>query len=336
MQVYLLRRIVALVLVLLVTSSLVFTLSRLIPGDPARVAAGQDATADMVAQLRQRLGLDQPLPVQYAHYVSRLLQGDLGRSIISQRPVVDELKERLPATLELAGTSLILSTVFGIALGVLAATRRGRWTGLVGRLIPASFISAPTFWVGLILQFVFYGQLGWLPHGGRVATGSTLPRVTGFLTVDAVLAGNWAGLGEVLAHLVLPALVLTNISLAIIARITAASVMEVLAQPYITTARAKGVTERLILARHVARNAAIPTVTVIGMRLGDLMAGAVIVETVFSWPGVGRYAVDAIDHVDYPAMMGFVLFVAAVYATVNLVVDLLYFWLDPRISAVGT
>ncbi len=332
MPLYVTRRMVALILVLLATSVLVFTLSRLIPGDPARVAAGEDATAEMVSQVRERLGLNKPLPIQYLYYVRRLVQRDLGRSIISQRPVLDELKERLPATLELTMTSLILSTAFGIPLGVLAATRRGRWAGLLGRLIPASFVSAPVFWVGMLLQFIFYGKFGLLPHSGRIDLARSLNRVTGFLTIDTVVAGDWNGLADVLIHLILPAVVLTNISLAITARVTAASVMEVLAQQYITTARAKGLSERFILTYHVLRNAAIPTVTVLGLRLGDLMAGAVLVETIFAWPGIGRYAVEAIDTLDYPAIMGFVLFVAAAYALVNLVVDLLYFWLDPRIS----
>ena len=332
MPLYVTRRIVALILVLLATSVLVFTLSRLIPGDPARVAAGEDATAEMVSQVRERLGLNKPLPIQYLYYLRRLVQGDLGRSIISQRPVLDELKERLPATLELTMTSLILSTAFGIPLGVLAATRRGRWAGLLGRLIPASLVSAPTFWVGMLLQFIFYGKFGLLPHSGRIDSGRSLTRVTGFLTIDTIVAGDWNGLADVLIHLILPAAVLTNISLAITARVTAASVMEVLAQQYITTARAKGLSERFILTYHVLKNAAIPTVTVLGLRLGDLMAGAVLVETIFAWPGIGRYAVEAIDTLDYPAIMGFVLFVAAAYALVNLVVDLLYFWLDPRIS----
>lgn len=332
MYVYVLRRMIALALVLLVTSVLVFGLSRLIPGDPARVAAGEDATAEMVAQVRRELGLDQPLPVQYVYWAGRVLQGDLGRSIISRRPVIDDLKERLPASLELTLISLLLSTVFGVALGVLAATRRGRLAGLLGRLIPASFVSAPTFWVGMLLQFVFYGQLGLLPHGGRIDVAVQLDRVTGFLTLDALLAANWTAVRDVLSHLALPALVLTNVSLAIIARVTAASVLEVLAQPYVTTARAKGLGERVVIISHVLRNAAIPMVTVVGLRLGDLMAGAVLVETIFAWPGVGRYAVEAIDTLDYPAIMGFVLFVAAAYALINLVVDLLYFWLDPRIS----
>ncbi len=336
MLAYVIRRILALIVVLLATSALVFFLSRLIPGDPARVAAGGDATPEMVKQVRERLGLNQPLPIQYLYYLGRLVQGDTGRSIISQRPVTDDLKERLPATLELTITSLILSTAFGIPLGVLAATRRGRWAGLLGRLIPASLVSAPVFWVGLLLQFVLYGKFGLLPDSGQASSASAIHRVTGFLAVDAVIAGDWNGLADVLKHLILPAVVLTNVSLPIIARVTAASVTEVLAQQFITTARAKGLSERFILTYHVLRNAAIPMVTVLGLRLGDLMAGAVLVETIFAWPGIGRYAVEAIDNLNYPAIMGFVLFVTAAYVLVNLTVDLLYFWLDPTISVPGT
>jgi len=329
------RRILAFIVVLLATSALVFFLSRLIPGDPARIAAGGDATPEMVKQVRERLGLNRPLPFQYLYYVGRLVQGDTGRSIISQRPVTDDLKERLPATLELTITSLILSTAFGIPLGVLAATRRGHWAGLLGRLLPASLVSAPVFWVGMLLQFVLYGRLGLLPDSGQVGSASAIHRVTGFLAVDAIMTGDWNGLADVLKHLILPAVVLTNVSLPIIARVTAASVMEVLAQQFITTARAKGLSERFILTYHVLRNAAIPMVTVLGLRLGDLMAGAVLVETIFAWPGVGRYAVGAIDNLDYPAIMSFVLFVTAAYVLVNLIVDLLYFWLDPTISVPG-
>lgn len=333
MLTYVLRRIAALLVVLLAMSALVFGLSRLIPGDPARVAAGQDATAEMVQQARERLGLDEPPPLQYVRYLGLLLHGDLGRSIVSSRPIIDELKERIPATLELTITSLILSTSLGVPLGVLAATRRGRWAGVLGRLIPASFVSAPVFVVGMLLQFGLYGQLGLLPQGGRVDASTTLHRVTGFLTIDAVIARDWASLGDVLLHLVIPAVVLTNVSLAIIARVTAASVMEALAQSYVTTARAKGLPGRQVLMRHVLRNAAIPIVTVVGLRFGDLVGGAVLIETIFSWPGLGRYAVESIDTLDHPAIMGFVLFVAAAYAFLNLVVDLLYFWLDPRIAA---
>jgi peptide/nickel transport system permease protein len=333
---YVIRRMLALALVVTATTALVFLLSRLIPGDPARVAAGQDATPQMVQQLRARLGLDRPLPIQYGYYVRHLIEGDLGVSIGSQRPVIDALKQRLPATLELTLTSLLLSTTIGIPLGLLAATRRGRVAGVLGQLVPASLVSAPVFWVGMLLQFLFYRQLGLLPDSGRMSSLNPIHSVTGFLTIDAVIAGNWNGLMDIVKHLILPAVVLTNVSLPIIARVTAASVMEVLAQQFVTTARSKGLSERFILIYHVLRNAAIPMVTVLGLRLGDLMAGAVLVETIFAWPGIGRYAVEAIDNLDYPAIMGFVLFAAATYAFINLVVDLLYFWLDPTISIPGS
>jgi len=209
---YVIRRMLALALVVTVTTALVFLLSRLIPGDPARVAAGQDATPQMVQQLRARLGLDRPLPIQYGYYVTRLIKGDLGVSIGSQRPVIDALKQRLPATLELTLTSLLLSTTIGIPLGLLAATRRGRIAGLLGQLVPASLVSAPVFWVGMLLQFLFYRQLGLLPDSGRMSSLNPIHSVTGFLTIDAVLAGNWNGLMDIVKHLILPAVVLTNVS----------------------------------------------------------------------------------------------------------------------------
>ena len=336
MLAYAVRRILALIAVLAATSALVFFLSRLIPGDPARVAAGVDATPQMVQQLRERLGLDRPLPMQYAYYVARLITGDLGASIASQRPVIDDLKQRLPATLELTLTSLVLSAGLGIPLGVLSATHRGRVAGLLGQLMPASLVSAPVFWVGMVLQFLLYGKLGLLPDSGRVGSATTIHTVTGFLSIDALITGNWNGFVDILTHLILPAAVLTNVSLPTISRVTAASVAEVLAQQFIATARAKGLSERFILTYHVLRNAAIPMVTVLGLRFGDLMAGAVLVETIFAWPGIGRYAVTAIDNLDYPAIMGFVLVATATYALVNLAVDLLYFWLDPTISVPGS
>jgi len=331
-----LRRLALLGLVLVGVSLLTFMISHAIPGDPARLLAGQRASEEVVRQIRARYGLDQPLPVQYARYVGGLLQGDLGRSIRTGRPVAEDLARFFPATLELVVTALAFAVAAGVPLGVIAASRRNSWVDHLSRTVSVAGVSVPLFWLGVMALVIFYGKLGLLPGGGRLSPYTLPPRpVTGFLVLDAALAGQWAVAAEAVRHLVLPASCLAFVHLGLVARQVRASLLEVLEQEYIRTARAYGVPPRRVLYRHALRNALIPTVTVVGLALGDLLAGAVVTETIFAWPGMGSYVVDSIAFLDFPAIMGFTLVVAVGYTVINLAVDLVTLLLDPRIGAMG-
>ncbi|OGK90058.1 MAG: peptide ABC transporter permease, partial [Candidatus Rokubacteria bacterium RBG_16_73_20] len=270
--------------------------------------------------------------VQYARYLRDLAHWDLGLSIISQRPVVADLAEALPATIELTAVSIVMGIVGGVGLGLLSLMMPGRVAVALARALPILSLSVPTFWLGLLLQLVFYGRLGLLPFGGQWDSAlPAVPRVSGFLLVDTALTGEPALMGRALAHLAMPAFVLAQVSLGAFARITRSALLEVLGENFVRTARAKGLSTRRVILRHVLPVAAAPIVTVIGLRLGSVMGGAVLTETIFAWPGIGRYAVFSIENLDFPAIMGFVLFVSFVYAFVNFLVDLCYVWLDPRV-----
>ena len=332
MLTHVLRSLVGLALVLLGMSLVVFVMARALPGDPARAALGDDAPAESVAAYRAELGLDGPVIVQYARYLRDLARWDLGLSIISRRPVVADLAEALPATIELAAVSIVMGIVGGMGLGLLSLMMPGRVAVALARALPILSLSVPTFWLGLLLQLVFYGRLGLLPFGGQWDSAlPAVPRVSGFLLVDTALTGEPALLGRALAHLAMPAFVLAQVSLGAFARITRSALLEVLGENFVRTARAKGLSTRRVILRHVLPVAAAPIVTVIGLRLGSVMGGAVLTETIFAWPGIGRYAVFSIENLDFPAIMGFVLFVSFVYAFVNFLVDLCYVWLDPRV-----
>jgi peptide/nickel transport system permease protein len=332
MTVYVLRRVSGLAMVLLGMSFVVFVVARALPGDPARVALGDDAPAERVAAYRQELGLDRPILVQYATYLRDLLRGDLGMSIISSRPVLADLRELLPATLELALLSVLFAVVAGVGLGLVSVIAPGRIAVGLARAIPILSLSMPTFWLGLVLQLVLYGTLGWLPAGGQWdAALPPVPPVTGLLLVDTLLTGDPRVIGHALRHLAMPAFVLAQVSLGAFARITRSALLDVLGEPWVRTARAKGLSTARVIVRHALPVAAAPIVTVIGLRLGSVMGGAVLTETIFAWPGIGRYAVFSIENLDFPAVMGFVLFVSLAYACLNFLVDLCYLWLDPRV-----
>ena len=329
---FLIRRLILLVLVLLGLSALTFALSHLVPTDPARAALGFDAAPDMVQQYRREMGLDRPLPVQYALYLGHVLRGDLGASIMTRRSVAEDLGKFIPATLELTLVSLIFSVVVGGALGVLAAVRRGSAVDTLATAVPVAQLSMPVFVMGLVLLLVFYRWLGWLPYGGRLdSMVAAPPSVTGLYLVDSLLAGDLRALRDAAAHLVLPALALSNLTLAEMTRITRSAVLDVLGVDHVRTARSKGLGEAAVLWRHVVRNAAIPVVTVMGLRVGFLMGGAVITETIFAWPGIGRYAWEGARNVDLNVVMGVTLVIALVYALINLAVDVAYSVLDPRV-----
>jgi peptide/nickel transport system permease protein len=328
---FLARRLILLLVVLIGLSALTFALSHLVPTDPARAALGFDASPDMVKQYRREMGLDRSLPVQYALYLRNLVRGDLGVSIMTRRSVAEDLARAIPATLELTLASLVLSVVVGGALGVLAAVRRGGLIDTLATAVPVAQLSIPVFVLGLLLLLVFYRILGWLPFGGRLDPSLTLAPITGLYTVDALLQGDWKTFRSALLHLILPAVALSNLTLAEMTRMTRSAMLDTLGHDYIRTARSKGLPERRVIAHHVLKNAAIPVITVMGLRVGFLLGGAVITETIFSWPGIGRYAWEGARNVDLNVVMGVTLVVALAYALINVAVDLLYSALDPRV-----
>jgi peptide/nickel transport system permease protein len=327
-----LRRLPLLVVLLGAISAAVFALTQALPGDPAFIAAGGgDATPEMIAHARARLGLDRPLWVQYVLYMRNAASGDFGRSLVNRKPVIEDLRAFWPASAELALAAITISGVIGIPLGVLSAVRAGRW---LDRLItPGSVFlgSMPIFWLGLMAVLVFYRVLDLLPAGGRLTVGLTPPSVvTGMLLIDTLLARNLGVFADALRHLILPACILSLISLAMITRVTRAAMLDILHEDYLRTARAKGLSETTVVLKHALRNASVPIVTVVGIQLGQLIGGVVVTETIFSWPGLGLYAVTAVENQDYPAIMAFTLLTTVVYVVINLLVDLLYPLLNPQ------
>jgi peptide/nickel transport system permease protein len=333
MLAYVARRSVGLVWVLFGITVVTFLAVELIPGDPARVLTGPEATSETLEQVRRDLGLDEPTPVQFVRYVRRLIQGDLGISIVSRRPVLSDLLDRYPATIELTLASLVASTLVGVPLGVVSAVGRGRVVDHLSRFAALVGVSMPVFWLGLVLQWVFYGYLEWLPVGSRLGEGvSPPPTISGLYLFDSVLRADAVTLVDALKHLLLPIITLSTVTLALVMRITRSAMLETLPQQFIKTARSKGLSEWRVIGVHALRNAGPVILTVVGLRLGTLFGGAVLTETVFSWPGVGLYAVHAVENKDFPGLMGFTLTLAALYTLINLLVDLSYGWLDPRMS----
>ncbi len=329
---YLLRRLVGFVAVMIGISIITFALSHIVPADPAIVAMGDHATDEQINAFREKYGLNKPVPEQYWIYVSNLMRGDLGISLRTRRPVAADLHDFFPATFELSLTALILSILIGIPAGVVSATARNRLPDHIVRILSLIGGSVPIFWLGLILIGFFYGRLGWLPGGARIDKFiPPPPMMTGLFTVDSLLAGNYKAFWSSVHHLVLPALALGYFSTAIISRMMRSSMLEVLNQAYVLAARAKGLRQWRVTWRHAARNALIPTVTTIGVTFGSLLSGAVLTETIFSWPGLGRYATNSAINLDFPAVMGVTLLAALVYTITNLIVDMGYHWLDPRI-----
>ena len=327
-----LRRLPLLVVLLAAISAAVFGLTQYLPGDPAFIAAGGgDATPEMMEHARTRLGLDRPMWVRYLLYMRSVVLGDFGRSLVNRKPVIEDLRAFWPASTELALAAITISAVVGIPLGVLSAVQAGRF---IDRLItPGSVFlgSMPIFWLGLMAVLVFYRTLDLLPAGGRLTVGLTPPSpVTGLLLVDSLLARDPALFADALRHLILPASILSVISLAMITRVPRAAMLDILHEDYLRTARAKGLAESRVILKHALRNASIPVVTVIGIQLGQLIGGVVVTETIFSWPGLGLYAVTAVENQDYPAIMAFTLVTTVTYVAINLVVDLLYPLLNPQ------
>lgn len=332
---YLLRRLGLALLVLVGVMAVTFVVSRIVPSDPAALYAGPRPRADQVAELRVKLGLDQPLPVQFVRYVGDVVSGDLGVSFKTHRPIVEDLKIFLPATLELVILASLLAIVVGIPVGVYAGARRGGAFDQVSHILSISGVSMPTFWLALLLQLLFFGWLGWLPLGGRlskeIALSTPIETITGFYLLDAALAGNWPAWVDAARHLVLPVFVLATYPVGLTIRMTRAAMIEVQSEVYITAARAAGLPEHTILFQLALKNAIIPTLTVLGLSFAFSITDAFLVELVFSWPGVGKYVTDAILNVDFPVVLAVTLVVTIIYIAVNLTVDMVQAALDPRI-----
>lgn len=349
MTAYVMRRLLGLIPVLIGVTLLIFVITRLIPGDPAVAMLGQRASAEALQALRENMGFTKPIWLdvrgfldtgnvaklfdsQYFQYMGSLLQFDFGQSIFSRIPVSESLLRRFPATIELTVVAMIFALVIGIPAGVWAALRRGTFADTAVMTLALSGVSFPVFWLAIIMIYIFAVQLGWFPPSGRLSTGIDLQPVTGLYVLDSIITGNIRALGDVLSHLILPAAALGTIPLAIVVRMTRSSMLEVLSQDYIRTARSKGLAERIVVNKHAFRNALLPVVTVVGLSFGTLLSGAILTETVFSWPGIGRWVYDAISARDYPIIQGGVLFVAFIFVLINLAVDLSYAIIDPRIQ----
>jgi len=333
---YILRRILLSVPLLIGITLVAFIIANLVPSDPMTANLSQRAMSDptIVAAFRAEWGLDQTLPVQYLTYLKNLLSGNLGKSIRSRRPVIDDLRQYLPATIELATAATIFGVGAGLLFGLFSAIARNTVFDILARAISLIGISAPVFWLALLSLLVFYVQLRLFPGPGRLDSGIQAPSsVTGFYTVDSLIAGNWLAFRNAVGHLILPSVVLGSYSMGLVTRITRASMLESLSADYVRTAKSKGLRQRIIVYRHAFRNALIPVLTVIGLSYGVLLSGAVLTETIFAWPGIGRYAYRASTTLDFPAIMGVSLVIALIFTIVNLTVDVLYYLADPRLRA---
>jgi peptide/nickel transport system permease protein len=329
---YLGRRLALIPLTLLGVSAIVFVLSRVVPGDPAQLAAGEQATPEMVEAFRKEYRLDRPLHVQYLSYLGAMLSGDLGRSMFTGRPVLEDLQAYLPATLELTAVGITLALLVGVPGGVFAALYRNRWPDQLTRGLALTGVSFPVFWLAMMLQLMLAVSLDLVPIGGRFPAAYRGPRtITGFYTIDFLLVGDWEGVLLSLRHLLLPALCLAVGSVASITRITRTSVLDVLGKDFIRTSRAMGVPESLVIGKYVLKNAFIATLTMLGVALTYMLAGSVLVESVFDWPGIGLYAFKSIIQLDFQPIAAFTVLVGIMVAFVNLGIDIMYGVFDPRI-----
>lgn len=329
---YIAKRLILLLPVILGVSILAFFVMHMFQTDPATLILGQHATTDQINALREQLGLNKPIVIQYFDFINGIFHGTFGESLMTKTPVFEELLSRFPATIELAVTSIILASIFGIIMGVISAIKQNSIVDYICMIVSLLGVSMPIFWLGLILILVFGVNLHWLPVSGRIQIGLEPEKITGFYLLDSLLKGNMESFKSAVMHLILPAVALASYSTAIIARMTRSTMLEVVRQDYIRTARAKGILERPIIFTHALKNALIPVITVIGLQFGSLLGGAVLTETIFSWPGVGKYTVDAILNTDYPVVQGAVMMMATIFVLVNLVVDLVYALIDPRIK----
>ena len=331
MKWYITKRLLMLIPVLIGVSILSFSLIHLAPGDPALTIAGERASPQIINAIREKYGLNKPLSTQYWIWLKQVLKGDLGRSIASNEYVTKEILERFPNTVELTIFAMIFAVVIGSIAGIISASRQYSVFDYSFMGVALFGISMPVFWLGIMLMMIFGVYLRWLPISGRISMMISFQRITGFYLLDSIITGNFAAFISSLRYLILPSIALSTIPMAIIARVTRSSMLEVLRQDFIRTERAKGLSERMVIYKHAVRNAMIPVITVIGLNYGLLLAGAILTETVFSWPGIGRYVVNAVNMRDYPVVQGCVLFFALMFVIVNLITDIVYVYIDPRI-----
>lgn len=328
---YIIRRLLALIPVLFGVSLVVFFLIRMIPGDPVVVMLGEKARLEDVERVRHEMGLDRPVYIQYFEWMGRILRGDLGKSIIGYTPVIDELKQRLPGTIEMVIVGLIIGVTVGVGIGIISAIKQNSWIDIGTMFAALIGVSMPIYWLALMLIYALAVNRKIFPPSARLDVDLTVVRHTGFMLVDTLLMGDLKLFANAVWHLILPSAVLSTTIMPILARLTRSSMLEVMRQDYVRTARAKGVTEQIVIIRHALKNALLPVVTVIGLQLGGLLGGAILTETIFSWPGMGLWTYRAILARDYPIVQGAVLVSATIYVFVNLIVDISYAYLDPRI-----
>jgi peptide/nickel transport system permease protein len=329
---YLLKRVISIGITLIGLSVIVFTISRIAPGDPAKLAAGPDATEEMVQVIRKEFSLDKPLTIQYVNYMKGLIRGDFGRSIRTRHLVWEDMKLFLPATFELVFVSISFAIIFGILFGVLSAVYRDTWIDHSARFFSVTGVAIPMFWLGIMLQLLLAAKFHLLPIGGRLDTMIRSPvSITRFLLVDGLVTGNWLVFKNALSHIILPAFVLSFPALASITRINRAEMLEVLHKDFVLNEKAQGISERLIIAKYALKNALIPTLTMIGLRYGWMLGGTILVETVFDWPGIGYYAVASAVYSDFQPVMAVTIILGLNFMVANLLVDLAYGFLDPRV-----
>lgn len=322
----------SLVPVLFGMTVIVFLIIRAIPGDPAQVILGQQATKEAVAALTKELGLDNPWYVQYVDYVKQLLSGDLGTSLRTRAPINEEIWPYLAATMELTFVAMIIAVVIGVNAGIISAWYSNSWFDYVAMVLALIGVSMPIFWLGLMEQWIFSINLGWLPSTGREEVRDPVTAITNLYLIDTLMQGRTDQFVQVFKHLLLPSIALATIPMAIIARMTRSSMLEVMKSDYVRTARAKGVRMFWVVYKHSLKNAIIPVLTVVGLQTGLLLGGAILTETIFGWPGIGRYLYDAITYRDYPVIQSGILIIATIFVFINLIVDLLYAVIDPRIK----
>jgi peptide/nickel transport system permease protein len=332
MLAYTIKRLFSLIPVLLGLSLIVFFMIRAIPGDPAQIILGQLATKEAVADLTEQLGLDKPWFIQYFTYLGDLFTGDLGESLRTKAPISGEIWPFLAATMELSFCAMLIAIFFGVNAGIISAWFQNSWFDYIAMVVALIGVSMPIFWLGLMEQWIFAINLDWLPTSGREEVRNPVEAITNLYIIDTLLAGRMDQFWDVIRHLVLPSLALSTIPMAIIARITRSTMLEVMRSDFIRTARAKGLRMFWVVYKHSLKNAIIPVLTIIGLQTGLLLGGAILTETIFSWPGIGRYIYEAINYRDYPVIQSGILVIAFIFVMINLIVDLLYAAIDPRIK----
>ena len=332
MLAYIIRRFFIMIPTLLGVTFIVFLMLHFTPGDPAELLMGERASEEALQAIREHLGLNEPLYVQYGLFLKQLMKGDLGETIWTRQKVWIEIKQRFPATIELSLVALFISCVFGMILGIVSATKQYSIFDYLSMLGALAGVSMPIFWLGLVFMLIFSLNLGWLPMSARLSVGVDLETITNFYVLDALLTRNWVALKDALWHIIMPAVTLSTIPTAIVARMTRSSMLEVMRQDYIKTAKAKGLSQFMVIFKHALRNALIPVVTTIGLQFGVLLGGAILTETIFAWPGVGKWMYDAVMQRDYMVIRSGTLFIATIFVVINLSVDVLYAIINPRIS----